>query len=248
MYVGFEYINGKWIERIPSLFGYLKRYQKRALFLTQYNWCTHHNERVSVKNCHNFLVDAFFKTILDMRPKPLAPQGRIKVFCPASAVLIHLFLNDSPENIQKFAISLAFLPKHLMARRIYRLFAKETPGMMFDAKFLFLHFVYEKIAKRNPEKNVYIDGDEILIEHNGERLLSVVPTLKQVHKDNPNCVQNEISKAWGRLADNGTKALYLVFPRNQNFTRHIEVRHSHEEKARVKLVPYIISHLAKERV
>jgi len=248
MYVGFEYINNRWVERMPALFGYLKGYQRRALFLTQYNWCVEQDEKVLVKNCSLSLVDSFFKTILDMRPNPLSPHAKAKDFSPASAVLIHLFLNKDPKQVQRFASSLNFVPKCKMARRIYRLFAKEVPGMIFDARTLFLHFVYEKITKRNPDKKVYIQGDEILIECDGQRLLSVVPYLKQVDKDNPKCVQNEISKAWGRLADNGTKALYLVFPRNQNFTRHIEVRHNNEEKARVKLVPYIISHLAKERV
>jgi len=246
MYVGFEYINGRWIERMPSLFGHLKRYQRRALFLTQYYWCAGQDEKVLVKNCTRPLVHSFFKTILDMRPKPLTPHAKARDFSPLSAVLIYLFINKSPQQVQRFASSLTSIPKDLMAKRIYRLFAKETPGMMFDARQLFLHFVYEKIAKRNPDKLVYIQGDEIIIECDGERLLSVVPCLKPVHKDNPKCVQNEISKAWGRLADNGTKALYLVFPRNQNFTRHIEVRHKDEQKARVKLVPYIISHLAKE--
>ena len=246
MYVGFEYCNGEWVERMPSLFGYLKQYQRRALFLTQYNWCTDPSEKVLVKSCRRPLVEIFYKAITDMIPKPLSPHAKAKNFSPVSAVLIHLFLHKKPKDVQRHASSLTYVPQSLMAKRIYRLFAKEIPGMVFDGRQLFLHFVYEKIAKRNQDKDVYIRGDEILIECDGERLLSVVPCLKQIHKDNPKGAQNEISRAWSRLADNGTQAIYLVFPRNQNFTRHIEVRHSHEEKARVKLVPYIISHLAKE--
>lgn len=247
MLVGFEYINGEWVERTPPMFRHLVRTKRRTLFLTQYNLCAPVTERVAAKGCHQPLVQTFFDTIVKDLPKPLSPLSSCHVFCPRSAALIYAFLHKDVRATQALACQMPKVPTHGMARRIYRLFAKENPGMVFDASGLFLQFVYEKICKRNPDKNVYIECDEIIIEEAGERVLSVVPCVKQVDKNNPKCVEAEITQAWKRLAHNGTRAVYLVFPRNQLFTRHIEVRQPYEQCARVKLVPYIISHSVKER-
>ncbi|MBE0495825.1 MAG: hypothetical protein IBX45_05405 [Campylobacterales bacterium] len=247
MLVGFEYQDGAWIERTPRMFRHLLRAQRRALFLTQYNWCAGEEERVMAKGCHQPLVKTFFDSIHQSFPKPLSPAASCQSFCPRSAALMHAFLRQDVHATHRLACSMLAAPSVLTAKRIYRLFAKENPGMVFDASGLFLQFVYEKICKRNPDKNVYIEYDEIIIEEAGERVLSVVPCVKRVDKNNPKCVEEEISRAWKRLAQNGTRAVYLVFPRNQLFTRHIEVRQPYEQCARVKLVPYIISHSVKER-
>jgi len=247
MLVGFEFQNGEWIERTPPMFRHLPRPQRRMLFLTQYNLCAEPDERVLLKGCHQPLAEHFFDAIRQSIPKPLSPVSSRLVFCPRSSALIHAFLSGDMHATHAIACNMATLPSFEPAKRIYRLFAKENPGMMFDASGLFLQFVYEKICKRNPDKNVYIECDEIIIEEAGERVLSVVPCVKRVDKNNPKGVEEEISRAWKRLAQNGTRAVYLVFPRNALFTRHIQVRQPHEQCARVKLVPYVISHSVKEQ-
>jgi hypothetical protein len=246
MCFGFELKNGSWVEQNPSIFKHLKLHQRRMLFLAQYNWYVDASERVYLKNKNLSLQEAFFQSILTLLPKPLSPAIKPKEFIPKEAVLIHLFLNGDPKKVQEYAICLAYIPKTEMARRIYRVFAKDIPGIVFDARSLFLHFVYEKIANRNKDKIVYIKNDEILIESDGKVLLSVVPYLKEVNKDNPMGIKDEINRAWQRLKESRAQALYLVFPRNENFTRHIEVRNCEHQRARLKLVPYTISHSVKE--
>jgi hypothetical protein len=243
MLFGFERINGKWIERIPALFQPFSPKEQRGFFINQYNHCVGENERIVFKNDFGrfTLFEIFQNNILSkLKTKNALCQNRLKVFDPYSAVLIELFIKGDFDKLHEVIKANASLPKLTCAAMIFRLFSSENCGIMFDAKTLFAEFVLRKIACKNPDKDVYFKDGLIVIEKNGECLLSVMLCFKKFDKDKIYLAKEEIDEAWRKVAKGNIKSLYIVFPKNSAFKRHIEVKNPCFADSLVKLVPYTI--------
>jgi hypothetical protein len=155
-------------------------------------------------------------------------------------VLIALFISGDFDRLKVAIKTNASLPKLPQAMLIFRIFSSENCGIMFDAKILFSEFVLEKIIRKNPDKAVYFKDDLIVIEKDGECLLNIMLCFKKFDKDKIYLAKDEIDEAWRKVAKENIKTLYIVFPKNSAFKRHIEVKNPCFADSLVKLVPYTI--------
>jgi hypothetical protein len=242
MLFGFERINGKWIERVPALFQSFSPKEQREFFINQYNCCVNDSERIAVKNDFSFTLFEIFqnKILLGLKVKNRLRENRLKMFDPYSALLIALFAKKDFDKLRMIIKANALLPKLPQAMLIFRIFSSENCGIIFDAKTLFSEFVLEKIARKNPDKDVYFKDGLIVIEKNSECLLNVMLCFKRFDKDKIYLVKKEIDEAWRMVAKGNIKSLYIVFPKNSAFRRHIEVKNPCFTDSLVKLVPYTI--------
>ncbi|MDR1460744.1 MAG: hypothetical protein LBI78_03795 [Campylobacteraceae bacterium] len=243
MLFGFEKINGKWVEKIPALFQQFSIKEQREFFINQYNCCVSKNERIFVKNnfCFFTLFEIFQNKILSgLEAKNRLCKSKLAIFDSYSALLIALFVKGDFEQLRTTIRANAFLPKLPQAMLIFRIFSSENCGIMFDAKMLFAEFVLEKIARKNPDKDVYFKDGLIVVEKNNECLLSVMLCFKRFDKDKIYLAKDEIDEAWRKVAKGNIKSLYIVFPKNNAFKRHIEVKNPCFADSLVKLVPYTI--------
>ncbi|MDR1284966.1 MAG: hypothetical protein LBJ88_02065 [Campylobacteraceae bacterium] len=243
MLFGFERINGKWVERVPALFRPFSPKEQREFFINQYNCCVNDDERIAIKN--NFgcftLFEIFQNKILsELKVKNRLRENRLKVFDPYSALLMELFVKGDFDKLERIIKANALLPKLSQAMLIFRIFSSENCGIIFDAKTLFSEFVLEKVARKNPDKDVYFKDGLIVIEKNSERLLNIMLCFKRFDKDKIHLAKDEIDEAWRKVAKDNIKSLYIVFPRNSAFRRHIEVKNPCFADSLVKLVPYTI--------
>ncbi|MDR2342066.1 MAG: hypothetical protein LBD84_03360 [Campylobacteraceae bacterium] len=243
MLFGFEKINGKWTERVPALFHSFSRKEQREFFVNQYNCCVDKNEQIVFRcNFGNFtLFEIFQKEILSrVKVKNTLCKNKPKIFESYSALLIALFIKKDFDTLEAVVKKNAIPPKLPQARLIFRMFSSENCGIVFDAKTLFSEFVLEKIVRKNPDKAVYFKDDLIVIEKDGECLLSIMLCFKKFDKDRIYLVKDEINEAWKKVAKGNIKSLYIVFPKNSTFKRHIEVKNPCFADSLVKLVPYTI--------
>ncbi|MDR0665783.1 MAG: hypothetical protein LBF71_00035 [Campylobacteraceae bacterium] len=243
MLFGFENINGKWVERVPSLFRAFTYKEQREFFVNQYNCCVDKHERIGFKRDFgkSTLFEIFQNEIFSrLATKNALRPNALKLFDPYSAAMIALFLQHDFDKLKKMIKKSARLPKLPQAMLIFRMFSSENCGVMFDAKTLFSEFVLEKIARKNPDKAVYFKDDLIVVEKDGERLLSIILCFKRFDKDKMHLVKDEIDEAWRKVAKDNIKFLYIVFPKHSAFKRHIEVKNPCFADSLVKLVPYTI--------
>jgi hypothetical protein len=243
MLFGFQRLDGEWVEKIPSLFKSFSRKEQREFFINQYNYCVGKNERIVFRGDFSRLTlfEIFQNEILSrLRAKNTLCKNQLKVFDPYSAVLIALFVKGDFDKLKRVIKANALLPKIPQAMLIFRLFSSENCGITFDAKTLFSEFVSEKIARKNPDKNIYFKDGLIVIEKDGECLLNIMLCFKKIDKDKIHLAKDEIDEAWRKVAKGNIRSLYIVFPKNSAFRRHIEVKNPCFANSLVKLVPYTI--------
>ncbi|MDR1976360.1 MAG: hypothetical protein LBQ18_05155 [Campylobacteraceae bacterium] len=243
MLFGFERIDGRWVERVPTLFQSFSPKEQREFFINQYNCCVGKDERVAFRKGFGSLTlfEIFKSKILSrLKVKNRLRKNELKTFDPYSAVLIALFIKGDYEELKRVIEANAFLPKISQAMLIFRIFSSANCGIVFDAKTLFSEFVLEKITRKNPDKEVYFKDGLIAVEKDGECLLNIMLCFKKFDKDKIYLVKDEIDEAWRKVAKGNIRSLYIVFPKNSAFKRHIEVKNPCFTNSLVKLVPYTI--------
>ncbi|MFV0481542.1 MAG: hypothetical protein ACK5LP_06125 [Campylobacteraceae bacterium] len=245
MLFGFERVENEWREKTPALFKNLPRSERRRLFLSQYNFCVDSAERIKIKvNIkQNTLFETFNKQILSRlkNQNRLSPHPKNILFDVYSAILIKLFTCKEYEKIKEIVDKNIITPKYSKAKLIHRIFAGERSGIVFDAKSLFGQFVFERIKIRNKNRKVSIKDDLIVIEdENRKCLLAVMLCFKEMTKDKIHLAKEEINQGWNYISKSDVPALYLVFPKNEFFKRHIEIKNPCFTNSSLKLVPYCI--------
>jgi hypothetical protein len=112
----------------------------------------------------------------------------------------------------------------------------------------FLNFVYSKIAKNT--KNRFVEKtdscvDILLCNH---PCIKVIPLFKDMNKENL-FLKNEISKASAIIKEGDFTHVYFVYPKNENFDKHIEVKVPKLEEScsdyTIKIIPYSLNGLIK---
>jgi len=114
----------------------------------------------------------------------------------------------------------------------------------------FYKYVYKKISRNT--KNRFVDQSEesvdiILSNHPS---IKVLPIFKNIDKNNLS-IKNEIQKACNIIENSDFKYVYFVYPKNNNFNKHIQIKIPRLEEAcneyLVKLIPYSLNDILKKR-
>ena len=113
----------------------------------------------------------------------------------------------------------------------------------------FLNFVYSKISKNT--KNRFVDKNnnnsiDILLSNHPP--IKIIPIFKQINKEEL-FLNEEIAQAIKTINNSEFKYVYFVYPKNENFDKHIQIKIQQLEKACseyvVKIIPYSLSDLNK---
>lgn len=239
MQYGFSVTKDGSFDIVPRIFRHLSSTERIMQFLVQYNSCVEKELQIPVKFGKNAVnIESAFK----MQISSLLKQESLKFakadsFCIYSAKLIECFLKQ-----RYFNIPLEFIqPKHPAARLIQMIYAKESLGLSFDASYLFSQYVFNKISKRHLDKKVYLENDIIILENNRKKLLGVMAFFKYISCKKTHLAQSEIRKAQEKLQSENLPYLFLVYPRNKEFRKHIEIKSCSTRECKLKLVPYTIT-------
>ncbi len=235
MYFGFHLDEDGVREISPSVFGFASKKARRIFFITQFNACMDATFRLPLHICTNDnLHDVFVKKI-----KLLANDKSFNM-CKNSKLILEYFFRGDFVGMEKFCFSKLDHPSAKLAQMIY---AKEDKGLCFDARILFSNYVYDKIHKIHKDKDISYDNDVIIVSKNGKDIMGIMPCFKYINPKEKEKVSEDIRKAYEMLERRDLEKLFIAYPRNEEFTKHIIVKKSQRELApKLTLVPYSISH------
>lgn len=103
----------------------------------------------------------------------------------------------------------------------------------------FINYILKKVRKRNPNKDVQRCRVGIVIRDGGEELY-LIPKWKILSHDPVTEARSEIESAFAKIQEKSCVNIYLIFPKTERFSRHIELKQSELEGSDylLKLVPY----------
>lgn len=223
-------------EITPSLFDYASKEECRKIFITQYNSCV--EEYLQIKplkalTCEN-LYNLFYDKILELINDENLPT------CKVSLDTIDKFLSGDFEALKTLHVS---IPLNPAAKLIQMIYTKEEVGLTFDASMLFSNYIYDKISRLHKDKSIIFEDGLIIIKKDNCEILGIMPSFKYVKMSKPQDMDNEIKKAFGILKRRDIKKVYIAFPKNEEFRKHIVVKQSdNDDSSRLTLVPYAITH------
>ncbi|WP_024953909.1 hypothetical protein [Sulfurospirillum arcachonense] len=131
-------------------------------------------------------------------------------------------------------------------------------SMLFNLDDMFLHLVYERSKRANPDAKVSLMGDNIVIrddENETTPTMLYVSYLKVDKKNffNSSIVKKQVDDSAKIINETDIKQVYLVYPKQSDFTKHIKLNLLEKVKFnfdeyRVKLVPYSFSFCTNKKL
>ena len=152
-------------------------------------------------------------------------------FCAADNAIIFSYLRGMPLPI------FAAKPAYKLTSAIVSL----RSGLLLNGDDAFCNFVFCKIALRNAGAQLQLVGKsgELIVVRKSGFSLGVVTSFKKILHQNPAIYDNDIKKALELCHGANIDAVYLVYPKNENFNRHAEIKSEcFKGNFIMKLVPY----------
>ena len=152
-------------------------------------------------------------------------------FCAADNAIIFSYLRGM--SLPVFAAK----PAYKLTRAIVSL----RSGLLLNGDDAFRNFVFCKIALRNAGAQLQFVGKsgELIVVRKSGFSLGVVTSFKKILPQNSAIYDNDIKKALELCRGANLDALYLVYPKNENFNRHVEIKSEcFKGNFIMKLVPY----------
>ena len=152
-------------------------------------------------------------------------------FCAADNAIIFSYLRGM--QLPVFAAK----PAYKLTRAIVSL----RSGVLLNGDDAFRNFVFCKIALRNAGAQLQLVGKsgELIVVRKSGFSLGVVTSFKKILHQNPAIYDNDIKKALELCHGANIDAVYLVYPKNENFNRHVEIKSEcFKGNFIMKLVPY----------
>lgn len=119
-----------------------------------------------------------------------------------------------------------------------------------DQQTKFFDFVFDKISRDTKNRFVNKEHDTIDIIPFNSDAVKVIPVNKQIdikHLD----IKHELDRAKSIILDGGIPQVYLVYPKNENFEKHIQIRLKELEEAEVeymiKVIPYSLGSILRTK-
>ena len=110
----------------------------------------------------------------------------------------------------------------------------------------FLNFVFEKISKNTKNRFVEKTDNSVDILLSNHPCIKVIPIFKKIDKNNLS-LEYEIKEAYKIIKKGDFKYVYFVYPKNDNFDKHIQIKVPAIEEVcsdyMVKIIPYSLNNL-----
>jgi hypothetical protein len=193
------------------------------------------------------------KNAFESKIKTLLPQSNIKVFknnrsfnfCINSTKIINNYI--SPKSKKQIIVN----SKNLLpaAKLISHCYINNKMQLLIDKNLLFHEFVLEKLRKLHKDKEVKDLGDSISIKQKDVCALKIYTSWKNIQKDNPN-IQNEVNQAIGVINKGEFNQVYLIYPKDNNFKRHIPVfvDELKYKNYQIKAIPYSLRSIIRKNI
>lgn len=249
MLIGFEKQNGSIIEILPIIDTIQTQKQQRKLFFKMLSNSTN----IKLKNKDINLSLSIFDNILnkiisDIKANSIYRHSykKISKFTINDTILINNFFYQINKPLSKNyemqpLLSSSFTTHTALLLRDF--FDGTKISMMIDIESFFINYVLENIKLKNKAKNIYKTNNAIIID-NGIQQTKIYTKWLVINANDITSIKEDIQEAINEINNQNIKQIYLVYPKNQNFTKHIIIT-SDNLDGRLKLIPYSFRQLAK---
>ncbi len=135
--------------------------------------------------------------------------------------------NDDISNIDK-------------ALKLIDIFEESGCSLYLDGNKIFKNFVSNKIIKNNENKIIDVNNDSIDIFSEENSFMTKIFTFWKFIDAQNLQIDAHIKKAVDCIKNSEFKQIYLVYPKNENFNRHIKIKTNEIKSGEyvIKLIPY----------
>ena len=238
---------GKVIEYLPHSYQMKNLHQRRALFFHMYNFYMEKDLRFDKSEYlgSKDIMSVFTKKI-DSLLKVCTNAKKDQNFQldVVSTKIIHAYQNKTPMIVSK-------QPKLQVAKLIKLIHGQDACSLMMDLDDMFLNLVYERIKKVNRGSRVVLGVKEIIIYDPTPNTSPtvVIPFYKSIQQKDMReheIVNENINLAMEHLRGEKIRQIFLVFPKSDGFSKHIDLKfHNNikleDDEYRVKMIPYSFS-------
>ena len=173
------------------------------------------------------------------------PHNRIFNLCINSTKIINNYTSSKAKK-QIIVNNKNLLPA---AKLISHCYINNKMQLLIDKNLLFHEFVLEKLRNLHKDKEVKDLGDSISIKQKDVCALKIYTSWKNIQRKNPN-IENEVNHAIKVINKGEFNQVYLVYPKDNDFTRHIPV-YVDELKYKnyqIKAIPYSLRSIIRKNI
>lgn len=243
--IGFFVKNGVVKEVLPKSYKMMSKNRRRKMFFAMLNLQLSKEARVELNRCSDFDMDirriAFDKVLSFFQCYKLRPETAkvpVKILVNESILFDKFFksvkipLSNTKDYFDGVGVSRDSC-LHPALELINLLFIRSS-GALFDLDKMFAYTVFRRIKPTNTAMVTMKNGC-IHIDDNGVRT-RVCPRWKRMSMERLFDDDKHITDGIRQLDNDKINACYLVYPKMDDFTKHIIVEHSKE--GFLKVIPY----------
>lgn len=141
-------------------------------------------------------------------------------------------------------------PNIKKANNLFAMIGKDNISFMLNAQYAFEEFIVDKLSKIHKEEEIlqYKDSIDLIVENNEK--IKILPYWQMILPSEYN-INEHISKAVDCIKNSSFKHVYLVYPKNKKFTKHIEIKVSELDvcgEYKIKIIPYSLRSILRKRI
>ncbi|AFV97883.1 MULTISPECIES: hypothetical protein [unclassified Sulfuricurvum] len=255
--IGFVRQDGRVKEILPHSYHIHSLSNRRKMFLSMLNAVLPKEAHFEFSRCSKVKEDVY--TLLQDKVMSFLPMHRLR---PETSQPIVTILIHESGVINRFLQRIDTPLGDYLSSGGYKGILYSTPGfthpsaalaslmmrdgkieMMLDLDELFTQTVFKRIK---PQEGTIVTRDESFIHiSSGGQVTRLHPRWKRMNSDSLNLRKGDINTAFDELRRESINAYYLVYPKMDDFTRHILIKNSDENP--VKIIPYSFTFCTKEK-
>ncbi len=249
MIVGFE----KEQEFLAKLDVFDKIASQRKLFFIFFNNQIDDDLRFSNREITQWvnvpLQEAFvmkIKLLFGWRFAPLVYEmpSDLSIFKPFSSSIQQLF--SRPKYFQA-SLGIPLRRNVKRAEKLFMLIDENRLSFLLNAQYAFEEFVIDRLGKVHKEEEIVQFKEYIDVVVNEDEKVKIFPFWQMLRPDKC-AIDEHIQKAVECIEQTSFKQVYLVYPKNKMFKKHIPIKVPHLDllgEYRIKIVPYSMRSILK---
>ncbi|QDF28264.1 hypothetical protein [Halarcobacter anaerophilus] len=242
--IGFDVNN----EFLPSFDKFQTMVNRRLMFLKLYNQEVPCDMKFSKNEINESkketLFNIFAKKILKNLKHPTYIQSHITKIDVELTNKINTFLkkvNKKSGSLYRFSLLNSFEERNIStAAKLICILEECNYSFYLDGEKIFKNFVLNKILRSSENREVSVNLDSIDIKSEEYLFKTKIFTFWEFINSENLKIDKHIQKAVNCIKTSEFNQVYLVYPKNENFNRHIQIKCEDlaNSEYMIKLIPY----------
>ncbi len=239
------------LEIFPSFDLFLCPCKQRKMFFSLYNLSVEKELRLSkqeLKTCKNTKIISYFKNkIIDLIPKDFTNKTKYFKLNSLQTNVINNFLKKEKLKLSYMNISnVANTANINLAFSFIKFLINNNFSYTLKSKKAFKNFIKNRIKSRNSKALIKSKKDGFSLYLEDKTPTKIYPFWKLLDSKKLD-ISKDIQKAIKCIKKGKFMQVYLVYPKNKNFTKHINIwaKELEEFDYKIKIIPYSLRSILK---